>query len=328
MKKITALILAILSLTLAACTSLWGFGNEMPDWGEYKAFENDRWLIINHMLINKKDGTVSRMAENKEAELPKGIWYFYCHEPYVYKYEFGDDSFKEYTFLLSRENDFHDVLYYECVLTYGYDGNEISREYIGEALTKEKMKKAYINNPSNVGHFSFEVDVHGPYCTKEYDKGENKAVMNYAEDLYEAQKDEFSTVSGLAKPMAEELWFAVTVSDETHYNSGEPLFEGIFRSSIMAYNSESDEFKTIYDCNDRGKQIVDFDENGFYTIDSKGRFSYIDYETNESTLIYDFSERVYSFDITDEYICATHGKSGSEYFVYKKSGAVVANDIF
>lgn len=326
MKKIAALILVVLSLGLTACASLWGFGNEMPDWGEYKAFENDKWLVIDHMLINKNDGSVSRMKENKDAELPEGIWYFYNADPYIYKYEFGEDSFKEYTFLQSRENSFREVLYYECVLTYGYDGNEISREYIGEALTKEEMKRTYKNNPSNIEHFSFEVDVNGPYCTKEYDNGKNKAVMDYAVDLQESQKEKLSTVVGLAKPCEDELWFSVTVSDEAHYNSGEPVFEGIFSSRIMAYNSKSEEIKTVYEYNEKGKQIIDFDKNGFYTLDAKGNFSYIDFETGEALLIHKFSERVYSLGITDEYICAVHGRTGLDYFVYRKSGSVVAND--
>lgn len=46
------------------------------------------------------------------------------------------------------------------------------------------------------------------------------------------------------------------------------------------------------------------------------------------TLIHTFSERVYSFDITDDYICAVHGRGGSKYFVYKKGGNVIANDSY
>lgn len=313
---------------LSSCSSL-GFGSSMPNLETYKAFEDDTWLVIDHFLINKKDGNVCMLEANIDATVPPGVWDFYYYGPYAYQYVFEESLFKEYTFLKTSSTKDGTTLYYECIFTYSYEGKEIERSYIGEALTEEEMQEAYKSNPSNIKDFSFEVDILWDIHKEEYEDAEKQAILDFAEDLYEAQIKKSSSVVGLAKPMGEETWFSVVVSKDSDFNSGAPLLDGIHKSEIKSYNSETNEVITIYKYNKKGKQIIDFDENGMYILDSKGKFSYVDFDSKESTLIYEFSGRIYSFEITDKYLCAIYGKSvGGNCFVYKKGASVIADDLY
>ncbi len=329
MKKLISIILlmSMMMLALSSCSSL-GFGTSMPNLETYAAFEDDTWLIIDHFLINKQDQTVCLLEANTDTDnLPAEVWDFYYYGPYAYKYVFEESSFKEYTYLKASSTKSGETLYYECVLTYSYEGKEIERSYIGEALTEKEMQDAYKNNPSNVDTFYFEVDMLWKYNKEEYEDLEKQAVLDYAEDLYEAQLIESSTVVGLAKPMDDETWFSVVVSKDSNFNSGEPLFGGIHKSEIKAYNAETNKFETIYKYDKKGNQIIDFDENGMYILDSKGNFSYVDFESGKSMWIYKLSGRIYSFTITDKYICAYHGGAvNGDVFVYEKGASVIADD--
>ncbi len=327
MKKLLCMILLISAIMLSSCSSL-GFGASMPDLETYAAFENDTWLIIDHFLINKQDKTVCLLEANTDTDdLPSKVWRFYYYGPYAYEYIFEESSFKEYTYLKTASTKSGETLYYECVLTYSYEGKEIERSYIGEGLTEQEMKDAYKSNPSNVDAFAFEVDMLWKYHKEEYEDVEKQAILTFAEELYNAQVENNSTVMGLSKPMGEERWFSVVVSHDSDFNSGEPLFGGISKSEIKSYNAETNEIETVYEFNKKGKQIIDFDENGMYILDSNGNFSYVDYETKKSTLIYKFSGRIYSFEITDKYICAYHGGAvDGDVFVYEKGACVIADD--
>ena len=326
MKKLICMLLLISTIMLSSCSSL-GFGSSMPNIETYKAFEDETWLVIDHFLINKKDGSVCMLQANTDANMPEEVWGFFYYGPYAYKYEFEESSFKEYTFLKTSSTKDGDTLYYECILTYSYEGKEIERSYIGEPLTEEEMKEAYKTNPSNINAFCFEIDMLWDNHKEEYEDTEKQAVLNFAEDLYEAQIKNSSTVVGLAKPMGDETWFSVVVSNDGDFNSGEPLFGGIHKSEIKRYNSETNEIETVYKYNKKGKQIIDFEENGMYVLDSKGNFSYVDFESKKATLIHKLSGRIYSFQITDKYICAYHGEAvDGDVFVYEKGASVIADN--
>ena len=328
MKKfiIIILLISMLMLIFSSCSSL-GFGTTMPNLEIYKDFEDNTWLVIDHFLINKKDGSVCMLQANTDANTPEEVWDFYYYGPYAYKYEFEESSFKEYTYLKTASTQSGETLYYECVFTYSYEGKEIDRSYIGEPLTEEEMKEAYKTNPSNVNSFSFEIDMLWDNLEEEYEDTEKHAILNFAEDLYEAQTEKSSTVVGLAKPLGDEIWFSIVVSKDGDFNSGEPLFGGISKSEIKSYNAETNKIETVYEFNKKGKQIIDFDENGMYVLDSKGNFSYVDFESGKSTWIYKLSGRIYSFKITDKYICAYHGAAvDGVVFVYEKGASVIADD--
>ena len=327
MKKLLCVILLISAIMLSSCSSL-GIGTSMPDLETYAEFENDTWLVIDHFLINKQDKTVCLLEANTEnADLPPEVWSFYYYGPYAYEYIFEESSFKEYTYLKTASTKSGETLYYECVLTYSYEGKEIERSYIGEPLTEEEMKEAYKTNPSNLKAFSFEIDMLWKYDKEEYEDAQKQVIIDHAEDIYEAQSKETSIVMGLAKPMGDETWFSLAVCQDRSFDSGEPLFGGIRRSEIKSYNSETNEIETVYEYNKKGKQIIYFDENGMYVFDSNGNFSYVDFESNRSTLIHRLSGYLYSFYITDKYICAYYGAAfGGNFFVYKKGASVIADD--
>ena len=326
MKKLICVLLLISTIMLSSCSSF-GFGTSMPDLETYAAFEDETWLVVDHFLINKKDRSVCMLEANTDAALPSDVWAFYYYGPYAYKYEFEESSFKEYTFLQTASTKGGDTLYYTCILTYSYEGKEIERSYIGEPLTEEEMKEAYKTNPSNVNAFYFEIDMLWEHHKEEYEDSKKQAIIDYAEDVYEKQTKDSSTVVGLAKPMGNEIWFSLVVSNDGDFNSGEPLHEGIRQSEIKRYNSETNEIETIYEYNKKGKQIIDFDENGMYVLDSKGKLSYVDFESKKSTLIHKLSGRIYSFIITDKYICAYHGAAvDGDVFVYEKGASVIADD--
>ncbi len=320
-------VIPMMLTTFSSCSSL-GFGTAMPDLEAYQAFENDTWLVIDHFLVNKKDGTVCLMKANTDAPVPSGVWDFYYYGPYAYKYVFEESSFDEYTFLETSSTESGETLFCECIMTYSYQGAELERSYIGEPLTEEQMAQAYKTNPSNVATFCFEVDVLWQHQKQEYADAQKQDILHYVEELYQAQSDKSSAVVGLAKPMGEDVWFSTVVSKDGDFNSGEPLFGGILQSKICRYDSGTGEITTVFAYNQSGKQIVDFDQNGMYVLDSDGKLCYVDFKSNESVLIHDFSGRVYSIHITDQYLCAVYGSGGSSYFVYQKGGSVIAADAY
>lgn len=326
MKKLICIFLLISIIMLSSCSSL-GIGSSMPELETYTAFEDETWLVISRFLINKNTGSVCMLEANTDADMPDGVYSFYYYGPYAYRYEFEESSINEYTFLKTATAKNGERFYCECVLTYSYEGNEIERSYIGEPLTEDEMKAAYKTNPSNTNAFPFEIDMIWDYEEEEYENDAERSVIKYAEEIYKAQSDKASTVLGLARPKGDKIRFSLTVSKDRHYNSGAPLFGGIHQNEIRSYDPATNEFETVYEYNKNGIQIIDLDENGMYILDPNGNFSYISFESETPTLIHKFSEKIYSFYITDKYICADYGTAtDGELFVYEKGGSVIADD--
>ena len=140
MKKLVCVSLLISLLLLSSCSVL-NEGILMPNIQIDHIFENDTWLVVEDRLINKIDGTVYWLELDRNTTISEATE-IYRDSVNSYKYEFLESSVKEYTFLRTYLKNWTDV-YYECVITYNYEGKEIDRFYIGEVLTREKMQELY-----------------------------------------------------------------------------------------------------------------------------------------------------------------------------------------
>lgn len=326
MKKLICMILLISTVMLSSCSPL-GIEVLVPDYEIYNAFENDTWLVVGNMLINKIDGKAYPMVIENRTTQPAELEIQYDGS-YAYQYVFDESSLKQYTFMTSNLDHSLEGSYQECVITYDYEGKEIDRSYIGEPLSKDEMDEIYKTNRAAIKTFSFEVD-RFTNTKREYEDTKKQAVWDFAEELYEAQEKETTIVIGLARPMGEELWFSAVVSKYRDSLRGETaLLGGIHQSEIKAYDSETNELQTLFEYNEKGKQIIDFDENGIYVLDSWGNFSFVDFETEKSTVIKRFPSAIASVVITDNYICADYSANGRAYFVYEKGGAVIADHTY
>ena len=334
MKKIIAVILLMLSmmLLLSSCSFLYE-GFTMQRVRTEHAFENDKWLIIENRLINKVDGTVNYLKINEDVTIP-GVAYFYSDSDNVYKYEFGESSLNQYTFLRVYPENSSSVLYYEYVITYGYDGKEIERSCIGEPLTKAEMQKAYYNKATDIEFFDFCVLSSGlgyvwdrfGLIEKENVDSEGQAILGFCEDLYKTQSNgSYYEIEGIAKPMENDIWFSTAGSNSRDSLRGNPLIKGISETKIFSYNIETKEFDTVFEYDKKKTQVIDFDENGAYVLSYNGKLSYVDFETEKQTEIYKFSN-IDCIIITDKYICVKYALDGYTYFVYEKGGSVIAND--
>lgn len=317
---------------LSSCSYfLWEeFGTTMPELKTYNAFENDTWLVVDRLLINKKDGSVRRLKEDTDSSVP-GVWGFYYIVNFAYKYVFEESSFKEYIFLTpTGTNSGLSHKYYECVLTYNYRGEEIERSYIGKPLTEEEMKATYEAKFSNTKAFAFDVYKGLGFTSEKYDTVESQAIVGFIKERYDVNdKANNSIVVGLAKHTGDEIRFSTMLSKfRVTLSRNETVLEGVRKSGITSYNPETNEFKTVFEYNKKGKQIIDFDENGIYILDSKRNLSYVDFESNKTTLIHKFSAGIDYLVITDKYICANCAVNGYTYLVYQKGGSVIANDSY
>lgn len=330
MKKIICIFLLLSMLVLSSCSVL-NEGILMPDIQIDRTFENDTWLVIEDRLINKIDGTVHWLEINRNIAIP-GVSEFYSDSKNVYKYEFEESLLKQYTFLRVYAQSLT-PLYYEYVITFSYDGEEIARSCISDLLTEEEMQKEYANKSQGVEDFGFYVvSSEAGYIrdrftsiTKEETSAEKRAILDFAENLYKSQDDgSYCIMEGLAKPMDDEIWFSTSGSNRRDSVKADLLISGISENQITAYNRETNEFKTVFKYDKKKTQIIDFDENGAYILDSNGKFGYVDFETKKLTVIYDFPG-VDSIFITDKYICVKYQLNGYTYFVYEKGGSVVAN---
>lgn len=332
MKKLICIILLISMLVLSSCSVL-NEGILMPSIKIDRTFENDTWLVVEDRLINKIDGT------NYWLELDSNITISEAYDirrnsVNSYKYEFLESSLKEHTFVRAYLNNSSTAVYYECVITYNYEGKEIDRFCIEKALTKEEMQELYKSRALDTEAFSFYVLGSGAgrimdrftSITKEETSAEQQAILNFAENLYESQSDgAYYHIDGLAKPMGKEIWFSTSGTNRRDSVKADPLISGIRENQITAYNRETNEFRTVFEYDKKRTQIIDFDENGAYILDSNGKFGYVDFETKKLTAIHDFSgvDRIF---ITDKYICVKYQLNGYTYFVYEKGGDVIAND--
>ncbi len=332
MKKLICVILLISMLVLSSCSVL-NEGILMPNIQIDHIFENDTWLVVEDRLINKIDRTVYWLEFDRNITISEATE-FYRDSVNSYKYEFLESSVKEYTFLRTYLKNTMTAVYYECVITYNYEGKEIDRFYIGEVLTREKMQQLYQERSFDIEDFSFYVLGSGAgrimdrftSITKEETSAEKRAILDFAENLYKSQPDgSYCIMEGLAKPMDDEIWFSTSGSNRRDSVKANPLISGISENQITAYNPETNEFRTVFKYDKKRTQIIDFDENGAYILDSNGKFGYVDFETKKLTAIHDFSG-VDSIFITDKYICVKYQLNGYTYFVYEKGGSVVAND--
>ena len=327
MKKLICIILLILMLVLSSCSVL-NEGILMPSIRIEHTFENDTWLVVEDQLINKIDGTVYWLKPNDDATLPVGVADFFYGGTIVYDCEFEESAVKLHTFLTDC------FRYYECVITYNYEGKEINRFYIGEALNREETRELYQERSLDTEAFSFCVLPCGSghisnrftSIDKEETSSENRAILTFAENLHESQIDGYNYhMHGLAKPMGNEIWFSTSGSSRLDFRKALPLISGISENQITAYNRETNEFRTVFKYDKKRTQIIDFDENGAYILASNGKFGYVDFETKKITSIYKFPD-VDHIVINDKYICVIYQRNGYEYFVYKKGGYVIAND--
>lgn len=332
MKKLICIFLLLSMLVLSSCSVL-NEGILMPNIRIDHTFENDTWLVIEDRLINKIDGTVHWLEINRNIAIP-GVTEFHSYSQNVYKYEFEESLLKQYTFLLVYAQSLLTPLYYEYVITFSYDGKEIARSCISDLLTEEEMQKEYANKSQGIEDFEFYVFSDGTgyiwdrftSITKEETSAEKRAILDFAGNLYKSQDDgDYGIMEGLAKPMNDEIWFSMSGSNRRDFVKAAPLISGISENQITAYNRETNEFRTVFKYDKKKTQIIDFDENGAYILDSNGKFGYVDFETRKLTVIYNFPG-VDAIFITDKYICVKYQLNGYTYFVYEKGGSVVAND--
>ncbi len=333
-KLFFTIFILIFSILLTSCSSL-GFGTTMPTLDMQSEFENDNWLIIDNILINKTDNKVFPLEPDTNATI-SGIDNIYYHGPYTYGIEFEESVFKLYTFLktnyYSEESVEFVPVFYDCVFIYDYEGHEVDRIYLSESLTEEQALSLYNTRFNKTDEFSFAVDI----LWKDH-KEDNQStseieqeILKHIENIYNNSKNSIDTISGSAKTINDEVWFSVIISPKGHYNSGNPLLDGIRNSEIKGYNSNTKEIKVIFKYNKKNETIIDFDENGLYTFDSKGNFKYFDIKLKKTTLIHKFSGTVYSFEITNNYIGASYedGEIGYSYFVYEKGKDIVADNLY
>lgn len=337
LKKYSKLIfmsfLLIISILFSSSCSFFGWGTVMPSINVTNEFENEKWLLIDNLLINKESGTVSLLKHATVEEAGKLLV-----TPYTYEVEFEETIFKKYTFTTS---DINYGTYYKCVITYNYEGTEISHEFLSEPLTKEQAVELYETYLPIKYDFAYDIDIlwDNNIESRKYKSSAEQTIVEYVENIYNSgeKSNSVNSVAVNAKPIGDEFWFSTVIFPNGHLNSGSSLLDGVNKSEIKSYDPQSGEIKMIYTHNKNNEAIIDFDETGFYTFDSNSNIKHYDMESKKSTHIYTFPYRMpattysaYSFDITDNYICASYedGIIGYYYFVYEKEKGIVANDMY
>lgn len=303
-------------------------------------FDDDKWLLIDNMIINKNDNTVHLLDPDGDATID-GIADIFYHGPYTYSVEFEDNAFRLYTFLETyyypEGSDKSARAFFDCVFTYDPDGHETDRTYLSEPLTKQEMLSLYNSRYTQSENFSFAVDALWEYDKDEYEyiSSAEQVILEYAENIYNESiiNESLSgliTVAGTAKTSGDDILFSVTVIPKILFPSGNPILDGISKSEIIRYDSESEEFESVFEYNKMNSMIVDFDGNGLYIFDNNRVLKYFDIESGETTSIHKFAGQVYSFEITDNYIGATYedNETGYCFFAYEKGNAIVADDLY
>lgn len=336
MKKKIILISVIALIISILLSSLFALFNEMNETEMFyintsaDIVENDAYVVIERAIISKADGTVRRLKLSSPQETEHGKLYYF--EEDAYEYEFCEDTIKEYIFL------HNDNWNYNCVITYGYDGNEISRSYIesGNGDLKwtdaEKRSMLYIRSKSDYSDkitysFTNEYD----YYNSDTEYHLSGSSPQYIKDLVELlhqrylpkKKQNKNYISLLTQKSGNEILFSAAASNGYCFPHADPTINGIHHSELLSYNVETKEIKPIYDCK-KDVQIIDFDGNGIYTIDAKCRLRYVDIKTKKSKLICDLNLAGEDFVVTDKYIFT---RGGNNYFLYEKGGSVIANSM-
>lgn len=333
---ISIIVLIITMLITSILATFYYFADEMSQTEMFyittskSMAENDTHIVIERAIISKADGTVRRLKLSSAEETEYGK--FYYSEEDAYEYEFCEDTIKEYIFL------HNDNWNYNCVITYGYDGIEISRSYIesGNGDLKwtdaEKRIMLYIRSKSDYSDkktysFTNEYD----YYNSDTEYHLSGSSPQYIKDLVELlhqrylpkKKQNKNYISLLTQKSGNEILFSTAASNGYCFPHADPTINGIHHSELLSYNVETKEIKPIYDCK-KDVQIIDFNGNGIYTIDAQCRLRYVDIKTKKSKLICDLHLAGEDFVVTDKYIFT---RGGNNYFLYEKGGSVIANSM-
>ena len=336
MKKKIILISVIALIISILLASLFALFNEMNETEMFyittsaDIVENDAYVVIKRAIISKADGTVRRLKLSSPQETEHGKLYYF--EEDSYEYEFCEDTIKEYIFL------HNDNWNYNCVITYGYDGIEISRSYIESGNGDLKWTDAEKRSMLNIRSKSDYSDKITYSFTNEYDYYNSDTKYHlfgsspqYIKDLVELlhqrylpkKKQNKNYISLLTQKSGNEILFSTAASNGYCFPHADPTINGIHHSELLSYNVETKEIKPIYDCK-KDVQIIDFNENGIYTIDAQCRLRYVDIKTKKSKLICDLNLAGEDFVVTDKYIFT---RGGNNYFLYEKGGSVIANSM-
>jgi len=274
------------------------------------------------------------MDENATIE---GIDWVGKQGSHTYKVDFEERQVKLYTFVDSYDHPDGSNepvnAYYQCILTYDYEGHIIDRVYLSDSLSEEQMVSLYNTALNKFDAFSFEIDTLWKLNKEdelEYASLAKHVILEHIETSYYNSRN---AVIGISKEMGNEIWFSVVACPNTHFNSGFPLFEDIYSPKIKKFNQDSGKIDIVFEYNKYNEVIIDFTENGIYTISKTGKLKYVDMESKKSTIIYDFPQAVTSLIMTDNYIVSIYEDAkvslakGYNYFVYEKGKGIVANDL-
>lgn len=330
------IVVVISSFFLCSCIL---FDTQLPSlYFDDATFENDTWLVWREMLVNKHDGEIYELTYDKDPTI-EGMASIYerSHFSRIYNAEFEEDSFKLYSFLVayyypepSKELTY---AYFETVFTYDYQGNEIERSYLSDALSEQEYLSCFKQKSNKPYGFSFQIDYYNKDELESDDPIEQN-VLKYAADTFEQLDDEFDkTVIGTAKAIDDEIWFSIIVCPYRGFDIDVPFVSGVEKSVIMSYNPESKEFRKVFEYKEKNQAIVDFNKTGFYIYDEDENLNFYHIESKTSTNIHSFSNEKLSlsyFVATEKYIVAKYEAEGrtSGLFVYEKENGIVANKTY
>lgn len=312
MKKLLSLILVMSILFLSSCSLLI---NEvhMTHVKTPNVFENERFLLINNALVDKGTNTVYKLKYDNTIKTPiqstLSIW-----EKHTYKVEFYDNVFKEYVFFTDM------YFFFDYTITFNYVGEELLRTCTNKVWERDEMNEACsarISTPNDSCSFSFETFRGlGEAYARDLNNA-NQAILKFANVRYLPQNNgKDSNVYVISNPIGEEIWFSTTVTAKKHQHSADPIRNGIYKSEIFTYNTKTNEFKQICDYSKSGRQIIDLNENGFYTIGLNGEIKYFDYKTKKESLFHTLPSSNYTIYVTDKYFLA---ELVDDYYFYTKS---------
>lgn len=314
---LVSLVIIIAILSSSSCALLSDMNNVLPSIMMCSEFENDRWLLVGNLLVNKENETVTVLKYSKYEHVDQILFYYY-----TYKVDFEENCFKVYTYCRNySETD----KYYDCVCTYDYHGREIAFDFLSDKMS-EAQALSLLETRLIKKDFVYSISDYSKYS--EYHASDDSTVVEHLESIYnyEYETNNIERVRGIARTIGNEIWFSIVL-----FPNGHSFLRGVKQSKIKAYNTESGEFKTVYAHDREREAIVDFDEKGIYTLHNDGSLCYYDMKTGASTAIYSISTgEAYLFTISDNYICVKYkdGEDGWYYLVYEKQKGIVADYLF